>query len=99
MTTLSLLHPFTPQAAGVVEDSVATYHSQPHLKAMQQLAQEENIRCQMAYFTPRWRGYHFDFQEVEYRFFPVSFTWNGDHKKWKKQQSTACLRHYKIPPM
>ena len=35
--TIALLHPFTPQAAGVVEKSVAIYHSQPHLKALQLL--------------------------------------------------------------
>ena len=32
---ISILHPFTPKAAGVVEQRVRTYHSQPHLKAMQ----------------------------------------------------------------
>ncbi|WP_051238698.1 glycosyltransferase family 4 protein [Gaetbulibacter saemankumensis] len=93
---ISLLHPFTPQAAGVVEPSVATYHSQPHLKAMQQLMQEhENITCTVDYFTPKFRRYHYCFQAVDYRFYPVQLTWSGDHKKWKKQYSKPCLKAYK----
>lgn len=91
----SLLHPFTPQAAGVVEKSVASYHSQPHLKAMKLLARKKNILCRMEYFTPGWRNYSFSIPEVEYVFYPVNFTWNGDHKKWKKQTSRSCLRAYK----
>lgn len=92
---ISLLHPFTPQAAGVVENSVAVYHSQPHLKALQLLAEETGHSCRMEYFTPRWFQYSFNTQKVDYTFYPVDFTWNGDHKKWKKQKSSPCLRAYK----
>ncbi len=94
MKTISILHPFTPQAAGVVEQSVAQYHSQPHAKALMALA-SEGYACTMAYFTSKWFGYSQKVENIDYQFYPVSFTLNGDHKKWKKQQSTACLRHYK----
>ncbi|KXN98429.1 hypothetical protein LS48_11845 [Aequorivita aquimaris] len=95
MKSISLLHPFTPQAAGVVEKSVAVYHSQPHLKALQLLAEETGHSCRMEYFTPRWFQYGFKTQKVDYTFYPVDFTWNGNHKKWKKQKSSPCLRAYK----
>lgn len=95
MKSISLLHPFTSQAAGVVEKSVAVYHSQPHLKALQLLAEETGHSCRMEYFTPRWFQYGFKTQKVDYTFYPVDFTWNGNHKKWKKQKSSPCLRAYK----
>lgn len=94
MKTITLLHPFTPQAAGVVEQGVAQYHSQPHVKAMAALAQQTGYHCRMEYFTPKWRGYGFNHFGVDYRFYPVSFTWNGDHKKWKKQFSKSCYKAY-----
>ncbi|GAA0871228.1 hypothetical protein GCM10009117_03740 [Gangjinia marincola] len=93
--TISILHPFTPQAAGVVEESVATYHSQPHLKAMQNLTKDNNYTGSIEYLTPRLFKYSFDFDGITYRFFPVDFTLNGDHKKWKKQVSSSCYRYYK----
>ena len=34
---ISLLNPFTPKAAGVVETKVAEYHNQPHLSAFRAL--------------------------------------------------------------
>ena len=92
---VSILHPFTPQAAGVVEKSVATYHSQPHLKALQQLVLKCNYTGCVEYFTPKWKLYSQTREGVKYTFYPVSFTLNKDHTKWKKQKSSACLRAYK----
>lgn len=94
MKILSIIHPFTPQAAGVVEKSVATYHSQPHLKAMELLAEKDSWKCKMEYFTPKRSKYTSVFNEVEYVFYPVTRKWNGDHKKWRKQQSSSCLKAY-----
>lgn len=91
----SLIHPFTPEAAGVVEKSVATYHSQPHLKAMKLFASTTGNECSMEYFTTNWKGYVFQNEGIKYKFYPVDFTWNGDHKKWKKQTSKKCLKAYK----
>lgn len=95
MKTISLLHPFTPQAAGVVEKSVATYHSQPHLKAMEMLSEDMEMKCNMEYFTPKTKRYAFSFNSIEYVFYPVDYKWNKDHKKWRKQRSTKCLETYK----
>ena len=91
---ISILHPFTPKAAGVVEQSVSTYHSQPHLKAMQQLAEVIGAKAQIEYFTPRLKAYEYELGKVKYQFYPVSWRWNADHKKWKKQSSKACLKSY-----
>jgi len=91
---ISILHPFTPKAAGVVESSVATYHSQPHLKAMELLVAETGHDCSIEYFTPKWKQYSFIFNKIQYVFYPVAFKWNGDHKKWKKQVSKKCLKEY-----
>lgn len=95
MKKVSILHPFTPQAAGAVESSIPTYHSQPHLKAMQLLNTEFGYLCSMEYFTPKWLAYKKSMDKISYRFYPVSRTFNGDHKKWKKQKSLACLKAYK----
>jgi len=93
LKTITILHPFTPQAAGVVEQSVLQYHSRPHAKALQGLA-SQGYECYMEYFTPKWFGYSLKDGDVQYHFYPVSFTLNGDHKKWKKQTSKACLKAY-----
>lgn len=93
MKTITILHPFTPQAAGVVEASVPQYHSQPHSKALMALA-SKGYACTMAYFTPKWFGYSQKVETIDYRFYPVTFSLNGDHKKWKKQGSNACLKAY-----
>ncbi|WP_435139221.1 glycosyltransferase family 4 protein [Formosa sp. A9] len=95
MKSVTILHPFTPQAAGVVERSVPKYHSQPHVKAMQQLVAKESIVGRMEYFTSKLMGYTKGNNSLTWQFYPVKFTLNGDHKKWKKQHSTACLRAYK----
>lgn len=95
MNKISILHPFTPKAAGVVEKSVATYHSQPHVKAMANLAMKKNYTCVMEYFTPKWFRYSSSDAVLQWNFYPVDFTLNGDHKKWKKQRSSACLKYYK----
>lgn len=92
---ISIIHPFTPPSAGVVEKSVATYHSQPHLKSMEMLSAKMKAACSIEYFTPKWKEYSFFHGNVRYVFYPVDFKWNGDHKKWKKQQSKKCLRAYK----
>jgi len=91
---ISLIHPFTPQAAGVVEKSVATYHSQPHLKAMELLVAKTGQECSIEYFTSKCKQYFFIFNKIQYVFYPVDFKWNGDHKKWKKQVSKKCLKEY-----
>ncbi|GAA4290542.1 glycosyltransferase family 4 protein [Aestuariibaculum suncheonense] len=94
--TISLLHPFTPQAVGVIEQNVARYHSQPHVKALQQLMHEHSdVRVTVDYFTPKFRVYNYSHGNIEYRFFPVDFSWHGDHKKWRKQYSKSCLKVYK----
>ncbi|WP_298368893.1 glycosyltransferase family 4 protein [uncultured Lutibacter sp.] len=90
---VSILHPFTPKAAGAVEKSVPTYHSQPHLLAMQKLA-KQGYSCTMEYFTSKLFKYSLKKGNIKWNFFPVSFTLNGDHKKWKKQVSKSCLKAY-----
>ncbi|MBB05357.1 MAG: hypothetical protein CML03_07540 [Pseudooceanicola sp.] len=92
---ISILHPFTPKAAGVVEKSVTTYHSQPHLKAMEILAAKTGNECSIEYFTSKCKQYSLTFNKIQYVFYPVDFKWNGDHKKWKKQVSKKCLKKYK----
>lgn len=54
-----------------------------------------DVSCRMEYFTSKRPSYSFLEKQVDYRFYPVDFTWNGDHKKWKKQTSNSCLRAYK----
>jgi glycosyltransferase involved in cell wall biosynthesis len=91
---VTILHPFTPQAAGVVEKSVPTYHSQPHVLAMRNLI-KKGYECSMEYFTPKLIKYTHKSDALKWTFFPVNLTLNGDHKKWKKQVSNSCLKAYK----
>lgn len=90
---ISLLNPFTPKAAGVVEGMVAEYHNQPHLSAFRSLTNKGH-QCSMEYLTSKYFKYEFDKKSLYWRFFPVNYKLNGDHKKWKKQYSTNCLKYY-----
>jgi len=90
---VAILHPFTPAAAGVVEKSVPTYHSQPHVLAMRNLVRK-GYECSMEYFTSKLLKYNHNGEYLKWTFFPVNITLNGDHKKWKKQGSKSCLKAY-----
>lgn len=92
---IALLHPFTPKSAGVVEASVSTYHSQPHVNALKLLAKEQDATCFVQYFTTKYRAYEFTADRVIWQFFPVSWQWNGNHKKWQKQASKACYNNFR----
>lgn len=94
MMKISLIHPFTPKAAGVKENSVQFYHSQPHRKSIEMLAVRDEYDCSIEYFSSNLRAYNLVTSGVTTRFFPVTWKFNGDHKKWKKQYSLACLRAY-----
>jgi glycosyltransferase involved in cell wall biosynthesis len=94
MNKICLLHPFTSKAAGALEKSAPTYHSQPHLKAFEILTKETGYDCCMEYFTQKRRTYTKMVGSINYTFFPVTFKWNGDHKKWKKQSSKSCMNAY-----
>jgi len=91
---ISILHPFTPEAVGLSEKNLPTIHSQPHIKALQMLSEKRGFECSMEYFTSKLRGYQLKNQDITYKFYPVSRKWNGDHKKWKKQSSSFCLREF-----
>lgn len=91
---IAVLHPFTPKAAGVIEKSVPTYHSQPHVKALSYLAIQKGYDCQMEYFTSKLFPYSFTDKILKWKFYPVDFTKNGNHKKWKKQSSKSCYIQY-----
>jgi glycosyltransferase involved in cell wall biosynthesis len=91
---ISILHPFTPKSAGVVEKSVPTYHSQPHVKAMSNLALEKGCECVIDYFTSKLFSYSTSGTVLKWNFYPVDFTFNSDNKKWKKQTSKSCLKQY-----
>lgn len=91
---ITILHPFTPKSAGVVEKSVPTYHSQPHVKSMVNLAKQQGFVCVMEYFTSKIFRYSISDTVLKWDFYPVNFTLNGNHKKWKKQFSKSCLKQY-----
>ncbi|WP_053977507.1 glycosyltransferase family 4 protein [Mangrovimonas xylaniphaga] len=95
---IAIVHPFTPSAAGVVEKSVPTYHSQPHLKALEYLSERCHVECEMGYFTNNLFDYSLKQRGITFKFYPVNFTLNGDHRKWKKQGSKKCLKAFKKDP-
>jgi len=91
---ISILHPFSPKSAGVVENSVQQYHSQPHVAALKKLISLGH-ECTIDYFTDKLFGYELKSDNLLWRFFRLDFKINGDHKKWKKQQSKSCLTYYR----
>jgi glycosyltransferase involved in cell wall biosynthesis len=95
MPHISILHPFTPGAAGVIESGVPTYHAQPHLKALENYVHYTGSKGTMEYFTPKLWGYAVYGKYVTWNFYPVSWKINGDHKKWLKQSSASCWYKYK----
>lgn len=92
---ITLLHPFSPEAAGVPEEGVMNYHSQPHVKALQRLADAHNWEVQVDYFTSRRFPYSKIIGKLKWNFFPVNITINGSNKKWRKQYSNSSLRSFK----
>ena len=56
---ISLLNPFTPKAAGVVETKIAEYHNQPHLSAFRALVDKGHVSS-IQYFTSRFLKYSFE---------------------------------------
>jgi len=92
LKTITIIHPFTPKAAGVVEASVPFYHSQPHVKALQNITNDYD--CKIEYFTPKFFKYSISLLKLKWIFYPVSFKINGNHLKWKKQHSKYCLKSY-----
>jgi glycosyltransferase involved in cell wall biosynthesis len=91
---ISILHPFSPKSVGVVEKSVQQYHSQPHVAALKKLISIGH-ECSIDYFTDKIFGYKLKSDNILWNFFRLDFKFNGDHKKWKKQQSKACYKYYK----
>ena len=92
---INLIHPFTPKAAGVVEKSIPHYHSQPHALSLNRFATEYSDRCNLDYFTDNYFFYTINQKALIYRFFPVDFSFRGNHKKFRKQSSRKCLKAYK----
>lgn len=91
---ISIFHPFSPKSAGVVENSIQKYHSQPHVSALKKLIHLGH-ECTIDYLTDKLFGYELKSDNLLWRFFRLDFKINGDHKKWKKQQSNACYKFYK----
>ena len=58
------------------------------------LAKQQGFVCVMEYFTSKIFRYSTLDVALKWNFYPVNFTLNGDHKKWKKQFSKSCLKQY-----
>ena len=91
---ISLIHPFTSGAVGLKEKQIPKFHSQPHALALIKLINEKGYDCYIDYFTSNFFSYKKNYKSLKYRFFPVSLSFNGDHKKWKKQVSRNCINFY-----
>ena len=65
---ISILHPFSPKSAGVVENSVQQYHSQPHVAALKKLISLGH-ECSIDYFTDKIFGYELKSDNLLWNFF------------------------------
>lgn len=94
MKQINLLHPFTGKAAGVVEESIPNTHSQIHAFVLDKYSSEKGFLCNIDYFTSKYRYYNKKKGNLNYRFFPVSYDFKGDYKKFRKQRSLQCIKEY-----
>lgn len=94
MKQINLLHPFTGKAAGVVEKTIPDIHSQIHAFVLNKLSLEKGYVCNIDYFTTNFRFYKKKNNNLNYRFFPLSYDFKGDYKKFRKQRSLQCLKAY-----
>ena len=91
---ISVLHPFSAFSIGLKENSIMKYHSKPHATALKMLSTNLGFRVYIDYFTDYLRGYKKSVDKLQYRFFPVKYSFKGDHKKFRKQYSSMCLKKY-----
>lgn len=75
-------------------DSIIKYHSQPHAISLNKFSLQTKNNCSVDYFTSDYFYHEKQVKSLKYRFFPVSFSLRGDHKKFRKQSSKNCLKEY-----
>ena len=91
MKQINLLHPFTGKAAGVVEESIPETHSQIHARVLDRLSLENGYRCNIDYFTSKLRYYNIKRNNINYRFFPLSYDLRGDYKNLENKNHRNVL--------
>ena len=91
---ISILHPFSAFSVGLQEGSIIKYHSKPHALTLKMLSSSHGYTVCIDYFTDCVRGYTESIDNLQYRFYPVRFSFRGDHKKFRKQYSINCLKKY-----
>ena len=76
-------------------NSIIKYHSQPHAISLNKFSLQTKSLCSIDYFTSEFSFSEKQVKSLKYRFFPVSFSLRGNHKKFRKQISQRCLKEYK----
>ena len=86
MKTVSILHPFSAKAIGLVEKDLFYSHSKPQEKAMLKL-QEEGYKVIIEYFTGNLFPYAKTVTGIQKKFWPVTKPIFKDRHKWRRQYS------------
>lgn len=100
MKTISLFHPFTPNAVGLPEAQVPHIHSQPHAAALLHLT-ELGWQCRIEYLTETRRSYSRNESQIRYRFWtrsinPKNFRLSTTFRQ--EYSLLACLSMLLVPP-
>ena len=95
---ISLWHPFSAEVIGLSEDLLFTSHSRPHIRALQYLANQYGIDCQVEYISHKLWPYTKKDNGVTWRFWPLSFRWHHKSRKWRGQRSVSGLLNMRFNP-
>lgn len=87
---ISLFHPFTASAVGLLESHIVSSHSRPHFLALSILA-HNGYDCRIEYFSDKWLPYNIDQNNINYCFHPIANRLHKDSRKWKKQWSIWAI--------
>tara|TARA_R100000306_G_scaffold40532_4_gene39772 strand:- start:5172 stop:6302 length:1131 start_codon:yes stop_codon:yes gene_type:complete len=87
---ISLLHPFSAKAIGLLEKDLFFSHSKPHEKALLAL-QDKGFTVSMDYFTGRLFPFTKRIHGINKRFWPITKPLVKKRHGWRKQHS---LFHY-----
>lgn len=90
MKTISLLHPFSAKAIGLVEKDLFFSHSKPHEKALLAL-QDKGFTVTMDYFTGRIFPFTKKIHGINKQFWPITKPFTKKRHQWRKQHS---IFHY-----
>jgi glycosyltransferase involved in cell wall biosynthesis len=99
MKSISLLHPFSAQAIGLLEEDLYHSHSKAQELALQKIQEKHpNYRISIDYFTGKWIPYEKQVTNLKKKFWPVTSPLLRKRHQWRKQESFWHYKHQQQHP-